>query len=235
MDRHVLHEDVIGSAVSSLRASIYVTWMGAIVSYDPKSRTASVQPMQNDPRDDVDTGAVVSEPWPVLHGVPVAWPRFGGFMIVGNLNPGDAVTLQAFDLDPTTVIRQGRSQSPIDVAYVRRLSGNFWRIIPDDIVSPASDVPGSGVTIMGLDGNSAQVRISSGSIQLGASASHPVSLSNLVDGNFSNIIQACTSAAGAAVPGDGGHAAFTAFAAALTSPGGTHPLGATGASVAKAQ
>ena len=56
MDRHVLQEDIAGATAESLKASLYLTMMGAIVSYDPASRTASVQPMQNDPRSNLITG-----------------------------------------------------------------------------------------------------------------------------------------------------------------------------------
>ena len=181
MDRHVLQEDIAGATAESLKASLYLTMMGAIVSYDPASRTASVQPMQNDPRSNLITGGVVPEPWPVLQHVPVAWPRFGGFMFVGGLNPGDPVTLEAYDLDPTQVIQQGRSQSPVNVGYVRRLSGNFWRAKPEDVVTSTNDTPGAGITIVGVDGDAAQLRFSSGSIQLGSYGGDYLALASKVN------------------------------------------------------
>lgn len=187
MQRQVRTEDIIGASLDSLKASLYITMLGSVVSYDPTTRTASVQPMQNDPRSNVTTDEVVPEPWPVLQHVPVAWPRAGGFMIVGTLSAGDGVTLQAFDLDPTAVLQQGRSQSPVNVGYVRRLSGNFWRAVPDDIVSPTTDTPGEGVTIVGVDGDAAQIRISNGSIQLGSTGGDHVALATKTLQELTNI------------------------------------------------
>src|SRR5579872_4438298 len=100
MRRQVTTEELVDAGTSALRASIYIRMPASVVSYDPVTRTASVQPMTNDVRFDVDTGAVVFEPWSVITNVPVAWPRFGGFVIAGFLQQYDQVILEAFDLDP---------------------------------------------------------------------------------------------------------------------------------------
>ena len=175
MDRQVTLEQVAQAAADTLKGSIYVCMPGAIVSYNAGAQLADVQPMVNDVRFDLETGAVVFEPWQVIKGVPVAWPRFGGIVFAGPLEPNDQVILQAFDLDPSPWRAQGRSTKPVDPVDVRRLGGNYWRCIPSDLTGPMKDSAAMGSAgVIGVDGDVAQIRFTPGKIMLGASAKQPV-------------------------------------------------------------
>lgn len=137
--------------------------------------------MINDVRFDPTSGARVSEPWDVIPDVPIAWPRFGGFVIAGPLNVGDRVTLQAFDLDPSAWRATGQRSDPPDA---RRHGGAYWQATPCDIttVSPMVDAAAAaGELVIGLDGKQEQIRISSSAIQLGASGGDFVALASLVN------------------------------------------------------
>ena len=175
MDRQVTLEQVSQAAADTLKASIYICCPGAVVSYNAEAQLADVQPMTNDVRFDLDTGAVVFEPWSIVRAVPVAWPRFGKYVIAGPLAQNDPVVLQAFDLDPSPWRAQGRSTKPVNPADVRRLGGNYWRAIPTDLTGPMQDAGAMGTAfVLGVDGDPAQVRFTAGQILLGASAKQPV-------------------------------------------------------------
>ena len=123
MERQVQLEQIVSTAISGLKASIYISMPGSIVSYDPDTQTASVQPMLTDPRRDLTSGEPIFEPWGVMQGVPVMWPRMGDYVIVGFLKPNDQVVLEAWDLDPSAWQEQERSQKPVNPRSLRRLVG----------------------------------------------------------------------------------------------------------------
>lgn len=70
------------------RESMWGEITGTIVSFDPATQTASVQPDYK-PR---HNGEPVD--MPQLDEVPVRFPRAGGFMITSPVKPGDKVTLR---------------------------------------------------------------------------------------------------------------------------------------------
>ena len=189
MQRQITLSEIQQAFSDNLRHSLYVSMPGSIISYDPGTRTASVQPMLNDPRTDIDTGSVVPEPWPIMQNIPVMWPSFGGFILCGNLNPNDQVVLEAWDLDPSAWASQGRSSSPVTPSDVRRLGGNYWRINPADLVTSISDSLG-GVTVLGYDGSQAEIRMTPSGIQLGSTGNDFVALASLCMQNFQAIAMA---------------------------------------------
>ena len=167
MLRQITHEQVIQDALDSHKASLYVRMPGAVVQYYPADQTADVQPMINDVRLDLDTDGIVFEPWPVIHRVPVAWPRMGGITICGFLNPQDGVILEAFDLDPSKWIGGGRTGKPYSPADSRRLSGNYWSAHPIDLTGPIQSAPTSDGLVIGVDGALQQIVFSPTSITVG--------------------------------------------------------------------
>jgi len=141
---------------------------GNVVNYYPATMTADIQPNPNDVRTNLDTDGNVFEPWPVLKNVPIAWPRFGGFVLVGPLKQYDPVTLEAFDLDPTTWLAQGRSTKPVAPNDVRRLSGNYWSATPTDLTGPIKDASEAAAAfLLGLDGDTAQILFAAAALTLG--------------------------------------------------------------------
>lgn len=190
MERQITIEEIVNAGTETLRASLYVSMPGSVITYYPSTQTADVQPMVNDVRFDLDTGEIVFEPWSVIHSVPVSWPRAGGFVIAGFLNQYDQVVLEAFDLDPGPWRAQGRSGQPVNPTDVRRLGGNYWRCNPTDLTGPITDAPTSAGMVVGADGNVAQIVIQSGSISLGKGSTDHVALANLTATQLTNIVNA---------------------------------------------
>jgi hypothetical protein len=190
MLKQITHEQIASTSADTLKASLYIRYGGNVVTYYPASMTADIQPNPSDPRTDLDTGAPVPEDWPVFKNVPIAWPRFGGFVLVGPLNQGDPVTLEAFDIDPTTWLAQGRSVRPIAPADVRRLSGAYWSATPTDLTGPIKSASAAAAAfLLGIDGDAAQILFKEGSIQLGATGGDAIALASKVLTQLQDIVQ----------------------------------------------
>jgi hypothetical protein len=189
MRRQNTLEQIVDAGTEALRHSLYICMPGSVVAYHADTQTADVQPMVNDPRVDIETGAIVFEPWGVIYNVPVCWPRFGGFVIAGPLKQYDQVVLEAFDLDPTPWRAQGRSGKPVNPGDVERLGGGYWRAVPTDLTGPmqSAGAAANGMVI-GADGNSAQIVFNPGSIQLGSSGGDAVALASKVDQAVATIV-----------------------------------------------
>jgi hypothetical protein len=234
MERQNTTEQIVGAGLETLRNSIYVCIPGSVVAYYPATQTADVQPMVNDPRADLDTGAVVPEQWQVVKQVRVAWPRFGGFTLVGQLAPYDRVILQAFDLDPSAVFSGPRSIKPVDPADVHRHGGGYWRCVPEDCSGPLQDTLLAALgAFLGFDGSPGSLVFTKTSVDVGGRglgvplalappmiaaaeaigvAMGAISTAQAALSTFAGAITTAGAAAIAgAVPGDGGKAAFTAF------------------------
>lgn len=196
MEKQIPLGEIAREAARTERNSIYVRMPGSVVAYYPNDTptpTADVQPMVSDPRVDLDTGAIVYEPWSVIQRVPVAWPRMGGFLIMGFLSAQDPVILEAFDLDPTAWRAQGRSSAQVNPGDARRLGGNYWLCRPEDLCGPITDqAAAAAALIIGKDGDPAQIRISAGKIQLGNAGGDSVALASKCATEFSNIQTAIT-------------------------------------------
>ena len=225
MRRQVTQSEIVTAGTESLRHSMYHVMPGTVVSYTPgPPAIATIQPMTNDVRRDLDTGALLSESWDVLKGVPIAWPRFGGYVIQGSLNQYDPVLLVAFDLDPTSARAAGRSSQPVDPADATRHAGGYWVAIPTDLsLSPTPSTPSGKLTI-GAEGKAPIIIIDGSSIQLGATGGDHLALASKVDLGFANVVAAATAAIAAVVASDGGAAAFAAFKSALVAPATASPL-----------
>ena len=189
MERQVRLEELLEIAGDTLRNSVYISQPGSVVSYDPVSQTATVQPRLADVRIDVETGVPTYEPWAPIPNVKVMWPVFGGAVLAGNLKPYDSVTLMAWDLDPSLVT--DASTSTVNPVDVRRLGGNYWRAVPEGFAVPIpsqeANAAASGL-LLGLVGDPAQIRYSPGSILVGATATNYVALANLVDAIISTVV-----------------------------------------------
>ena len=180
MSRSSSESDVTSAGVKVLRESLYHCWPGQVIAFYASTETIDVQPMVNDLRWDLVTGVRVSEPWPVFYGVKVAWPKFGGFELVGPMAPGDGVILTAFDIDPTAYFQTGNRSDP---AHAARHTGAYWRASPANLtnagVSPDAAAASSAM-IVGAAGKAAQIRFDGTFIQLGASGGDFVALASKV-------------------------------------------------------
>lgn len=235
MQRQITTEQIIGAAIETLKGSLYIRMPGSIVSYDPTTCTATVQPMVNDVRFDLETDAVVFEPWPPIPNVPICFPRMGGITICAFLEPQDPVILEAFDLDPTSVWQQGRSSNPVNPNDVRRLSGNYWSATPTDLTGPVADAPSAQGMIIGIDGQLQQVCFDASYVYLGrkATATDFVALASKVDACMLAIKSHTHPVPASGLLDSTGHAC-TGSATSSTS-GALASLPATGSSLIKAQ
>lgn len=87
---------------------------GNVVSYDPSSQTASVRPGVHRITP-TDTEDFAFELLPIVHRVPVCWPRGRNFRIEGTLLPGDPVLLVCLDRDASGWLETGKASEPVDL------------------------------------------------------------------------------------------------------------------------
>jgi hypothetical protein len=217
MDRHVRDEDVVQAGLDTLVGSMYFAMPGTCVSYNDTTQRASIQPNLADVRRDIVTNLPVYEPWPVLQNVKVFWPQSGTMIMAGSMKPGDQVTLEAYDYDPTGITQPGTQiVNPVDV---RKLGGNYWRARPDAMTVPLSAADAAAIKAGGLVGmpsasaQGAQIQFVPGSILLGVGAVNPVALANLVAAELQKIVAALGSAV---APSGGGP---VTYGSPYTSPG----------------
>ena len=206
MRKEIQLETVINQALAGLKASIYVSMPGSIVSYDPATQTASVQPMINDIRTDLSDDSAFFEPWGILQNVPVAWPRCAGYVMTGFLQPNDQVVLETFDMDPTAWRAQGRSLSPTNPGSLRRLGGQHWRVNPTDLTAPNNvgvnaSAPTAPGLVIGLDGGQTLIEIDGNFIKVGHAATDFVALASMVAAELGKIKLAIAGLSCAAAPG----------------------------------
>lgn len=241
MRRQTRLGEVTDAANQALLGSVYVSEPGSVVSYNSTTQTASVQPILQDVRFDVDTGQPFGEPWPVLQNVPVMWPRGNGACLAFGLQPNDTVSLIAWDFDPAGLIKAPGTQTvmPVDV---RKLAGHAWRAIPEALFALAASEAKAAAAggVLGLIGD-VQARFvgkgvpgpsgwsPGGSVAFGpgpaldANLAQPVALAGGATGvdAFISALYTLFTTGWVPVPNDGGAALKTAFAAAFPTPPAT--------------
>ena len=125
---------------------------GVVISYRASPRpVADVQPATDMMLADGETMPRA----PVLN-VPVWWPTFGGYSIIGSLSKGDGVLLVYCERDLTNFLQTGRA-GPLATGRVmseQDVVALPWNHTPDD-------PPAAGLTIRADDG-SAEIAIESG-------------------------------------------------------------------------
>jgi len=83
--------DVIAQAIEDRLADVHVMLPGRIDSYDPATQKAGVEPLIKRLQSTVD--GELSEDLPVIPGVPVCFPRAGGFKLTMPVQTGDRCML----------------------------------------------------------------------------------------------------------------------------------------------
>lgn len=81
-------QQVLATAVQNATRGLRVSLVGEIITYDPETRTAEIQPVVAN-----DDGTIP----PPLLDVPVVWPGGGGYTFHATLAQGDYVTLVVSD------------------------------------------------------------------------------------------------------------------------------------------
>jgi hypothetical protein len=85
--------ELIRMAIKQNQAEIHVSLPGRIESYDVSQQTADIQPLLQRVLVDEDGTELDPETLPILHDVPIAFPRGGGCFLSWPLAEGDLVQL----------------------------------------------------------------------------------------------------------------------------------------------
>jgi hypothetical protein len=164
----------MGAAVKTVMTSL----PGKVVSYDPSTKLATVEPMVHN-----------GNPLPPIPEVPIKWPRFGGYRLVGPLNAGDEVTLHFHKWDPSRFRVSGEKSQ----ANLSRDTGIYAYAVPgSESETSTYNGGGSGLHI-GKDDGAVEIVVTPTQIKLGASgAASGVAKGDLVDSNFDAIVEFLT-------------------------------------------
>jgi hypothetical protein len=210
--------EVLTSAVRSGMTRLRTGIPAEVKSYDPATNTCEVSIVVDNFILDQDSDKTY-ETFPDISGVPVLWPRGGGYVMTLPLAPGDFVWLAFSELPLAEWRTTGQHSQPVDtrrhsIGYPYATPG-AW---PDAKPLATSDVTNRTTKmVIGEDGGEAQVVIDRilGTVSLGRTPTDFVALASKVD--------AVLSALSTAVPvaGDGGAALVAAVAAALVAAGGS--------------
>ncbi len=84
--------DVIRGAIESRLLDLHTSMPGRVVTYDPLTQTADVQPVVKRAIGKYD-GETEHEELPIIHNVPIEWPGGGGYAMQFPVLPGDHVWL----------------------------------------------------------------------------------------------------------------------------------------------
>lgn len=84
--------EVISSAIAKAQSGIFKALPGKVESYDSTKQTASIKPLVKIPVV-FDDGSEGLDVLPVISGVPVVFPRGGGYYLSFPLQKGDNVLL----------------------------------------------------------------------------------------------------------------------------------------------
>ena len=197
-------EDLFRHALRNLAVSLWCHVPATVKSYDATTQTASVTVDVLQTVRALDKSPSAADPAPTstldpveLVDVPVVWPRAGGGYLTFPLQAGDTGELHVQDRDLAQWRQLGKPVKPVS-AFVHILGHGVFHpgLHPD--TSPI--VPPTDTTAAVLEHTL---------IKIGRSATQgTVRVSDLA----TFLQTAATTAAGAAIPNDGGAAAFTAFA-----------------------
>jgi hypothetical protein len=146
-----------------------------VESYDASTQTCTVQLMVY----------VGDEPVPPLEDVKVKFPRSGGFRIIWPVQPGDEVTVEFSELDPS----RWEASGELSKADVLRRHGLFATVRPDAFSDPKAyaDAPTDKMRL-GLQDATVEILIDGDEVRLGHdSADQYVALADLVSDELDRI------------------------------------------------
>jgi len=140
--------------MSAAVKTVMTSLPGKIVSYDPATKLATVEPM-------VHNGHAL----PPIPEVPIKWPRFGGYRLVGPLNAGDEVTIHFHKWDPSRFRVSGEKSQ----TNLTRDTGIYAYAVPGS-ESETSTYNGGGDALLhlGTDDAVTEIKVSTNSVTLKA-------------------------------------------------------------------
>lgn len=166
--------EVIRGAIESRLLDVHTSIPGKVVTYDPTTQTADVQPAVRRALSLED--GVEHEDLPIIPNVPVGWMRGGGFSFQFPLVPGDHVWLVFSEAATGAWRESGDLSDPVDharhdLSYPIALP----MCAPDSGALPAAlgallSVPAGGTLYLGGQGPTADYVALAGKVeaQLGA-------------------------------------------------------------------
>lgn len=199
--------EVLRAAMNAAVKTVMTTLPGKVVSYNPTTKRATIEPMVHN-----------GNPLQPIPDVPVKWPRFGGYRFVGPLNPGDEVTLHFHQLDPTRFRVSGDKSE----ANLLRPCGIYPIAVPGS-ESETSTYDGGGDALLhiGTDNADTEIKLGANAVTIKAATvnltvdapTDAAALASKVDSLFSSLRAAISSAfmavgAGAAANGATGASKF---------------------------
>jgi hypothetical protein len=106
--------ELIRLAMDARQLELHTSLPCAVVSYNAATQRAQLQPLVTRPvpTDDNPVLAFMYEVLPVLHEVPVYFPRGGGCKIIWPLAPGDTVLFVATEADIAGWMATGQLANP---------------------------------------------------------------------------------------------------------------------------
>ncbi|WP_019997241.1 Gp138 family membrane-puncturing spike protein [Aureimonas ureilytica] len=114
-------EDTTGAAAQSEREDIFGEMPGRVVSFDPKTQMATIQPLARKRLNGVPTDL------PELQEVPVRFHRAGGFIMTTPVKTGDLVSLRPMSGNMDNYHREGGA---FDAADTRSFSLSDMEAFP---------------------------------------------------------------------------------------------------------
>ena len=212
-------DDVIALALQNERDDIHTALPGVVVSYDPETQLADVQPTVKRPVWDDEGNRLQGESYPVLPKVPVRWPQCGGFAFVLPMKAGDFVWIEFSEGGTGEFRTSGQESEPFDVSRHTITHPYCSPGAPPDC-KPMTDpqVTGGADAFFGKLNSAHTITISSTAphIALGTNPSDFVALASLVKQELTKIAAAL---AAATAPAGTTGGPITYPGAAYTTPG----------------
>jgi len=213
--------DLLRRIMDSRLLDVHVALPGQVQSFDPVTQTAYVQPMVKHVIEADDGSSDNEESYPVLKGIPVAFQRFGGYVVAGPLVPGDYVTVLFNEWSIDRFLFQGLESHPVDTTRHGWAGAVALPCGPFPQTQPITEVLDG--LVIGKDGGTVLKIGTDGIVKMGATADEAtldfVALATKVATALTALKTAINNAA--CTPNDGGLAFKTAILASLSAwPGG---------------
>lgn len=185
--------EVLDSVVRHHLRGVHTSIPAKVLSFDPVANTVDVELATQDAVVDPRTKERSYEPHPQIGGVPVIWPRGGGYVMTLPLAEGDFVWLMFSEQALGEWRTTGNLSRPVDarrhsIGYPYALPGAFPDVRP---LSPADVANRGAKAVLGEDGGPTQIVIDKSAptptIKLGKNATDFVALASLVQAALDTI------------------------------------------------
>jgi hypothetical protein len=212
--------DVLSAFERSIRSKVRTLSPATVLTYDDTAKTAKVQLH----RRWTDSSGQLRQP-PIIPAAPVCWPRFGGMIVMGRLNPGDEVIAGVCERDIEKWLQKGGSVDPgsdrthhlIDTIVMLSLASRKKPMPPSAGQFRIGREDGTATVSFAIDGPGV-ITIEAPTIRMGQAATHPAILGTAMTNAFTawSAAMATAGAAAATAGADPSGAAAAAYAAAVT-------------------